>query len=229
MAVPSTNRKARSTRCYVKVGADVVGADVSAEEGEESAGGEGEKKPAAEGAGDVAAEGAGDVAAEGAGDVAAEGAGDQRKAAEKASKQQENDKDNMTYEQYLEKYPGSSAGDVAAESAGDVAAEGVAAETEQDVAGSLDDEVEANALAALEALAELEGGPADHIKGHEKDLIFTVPKTLVAGCPAKLYLNTNNSDSLRGRPWVKAIGGYNGWRFGSFEQPMVGKACKLSP
>jgi starch synthase len=50
---------------------------------------------------------------------------------------------------------------------------------------------------------------------------FTVPATLVAGAPARVFVNVDASGALREASGVTALGGCNGWRCGAFERSMT--------
>jgi starch synthase len=73
--------------------------------------------------------------------------------------------------------------------------------------------------------------PAEHVAAGPTDvLFFTVPDRLVAGKPAKIYINTWNSGILKDKHNVRITAGYNDWKLENFDTSMkpvgdVAKGC----
>ena len=104
---------------------------------------------------------------------------------------------------------------------------------EQQEAIRMQAEAEARAIAEAEEakrkeeefLANIEVEVAksaiDHIANAPgRNLYFTVPEKLVAGKPAKIYINTENSGILGGRHSVRLEAGFNDWKLDKFDTSM---------
>ena len=108
-----------------------------------------------------------------------------------------------------------------------------AAQREAAEAARMQAEAEARAIAEAEEakrkeeefLANIEVEVAksaiDHIANAPgRNLYFTVPEKLVAGKPAKIYINTANSGILGGRHSVRLEAGFNDWKLDKFDTSM---------
>jgi hypothetical protein len=66
--------------------------------------------------------------------------------------------------------------------------------------------------------------PWDHVKqtmGGGNNLFFTVPERLVVGNPARVYVNKQRSDALRGKHNVRLFAGFNDWKIGKWDTAMI--------